>query len=168
MAQDIINNSLHVNGALSCREFNAPPGSISDSDIEAAAAIDATKLIHQFPLHVAQVGTVTAVTTLLHVAQGDGEIVSIEAVTPTVATGADRTVTIDLQKSTGGGAFATVLTTTLVLDNTNTARVAEAGTINTPDYVDGDVFQLVVTVAGAAGSQASGLLVTVTVRENPQ
>jgi hypothetical protein len=170
MAQDLINNDLHVNGALSCKTFTLPAASVTNASVAGGAAIDATKLVHQFPLYVQQSpgSAVVAATTLLHIARAAGSIVAIEAMTTTPATGADRTVTIDLQKSTGGGAFASALTTTIVLDDDTTARTPVAGTVASPSLVDGDQLQLVVTVAGAAGAQADGLLVTVTVREEPQ
>lgn len=168
MAQDVINNDLHVNGGLSSKTFNPPAGSITNAAILAAAGIDATKVVHQFPLSHQQSGTVAAATEYIHIARAAGTLVAIEAMVATVATGADRTATIDLLKSTGGGAFASVLTATLVLDNTNVAMTLESGTINTTTYIDGDVFKLTVAVAGAAGDQAAGLLCVVTFRESPQ
>jgi hypothetical protein len=170
MAQDLINNDLHINGTLSCKAFNSPPGSITDDDIEGAAGIDATKVVHQFPLFVSQApGTaVVAATTHLHILRATGTVVAIEAMTPTPATGADRTVSIDLQKSTAGGAFATILTAPIALNNATTARTAVTGTLANDAVVDGDILELVVTVAGALANQAQGLLVTVTLRENPQ
>ena len=170
MAQDLINNSLHVNGTLSAKLFTPPDGSISNDAIAGAAGIEATKVVHQWTLPVRQSpGTaVVAATDLLHIARFAGEIVAIEAATATVATGADRTVTIDLQKSSSGGAFASVLTGGIVLDDGSTNRVPVAGTINSPDFVDGDLLQVVVAVAGSAGAQAQGLLVSVTLREHPQ
>lgn len=170
MAQDLFNNDVHVNGALSCKSFNAPAGSITASDIQAAAGIEATKVIHQFALHVAQApGTaIVAATTLLHTLHADAELVAIEAMTPTPATGTDRTVSIDLQKGNMGGSFATVLTAPILLDDDTTARTPVVGAIASPTLTDGDSLQVVVTVAGSNANQAQGLLVTVTLREEPQ
>lgn len=164
-------NDVHVRGRLIASSFTPPASSIGNTAVQTGSPIDAEKLEHQYPIRsnlFAPGTTVTAVTELIHIARAAGSVQAIEAVTTTVATGADRTVTIDLQKSTAGGAFATVLSSTIVLDNTSVVRVAEAGVVDTSgDYIDGDVFQVVVTVAGAAGNQAAGLLVTTTFREQP-
>jgi hypothetical protein len=170
MAQDLINNDLHVAGHLSCKTFTLPAACVSNATIAGAAGIEATKVVHQFPLYVQQApGTaVVSATTLIHIARAVGTVVSIEAITTTPTTGGDRTVSIDLQKSTGGGSFATILSAPISLTNATTARTVVSATISNPSLVDGDLLQVVVTVAGAAGSQAQGLLVTVTLREEPQ
>ena len=170
MAQDLINNDLHVNGTLSAKLFTAPSGSITNTHVSASADIDATKLEHQFPLDYKQLpGTaVVADTQDLHIVHGaTGSIVSFRAaITGTIATGADRTVNVDLQKSTGGGAFATILSATLLFNNADVLRTAESATILTPGLVVGDILRVVVTVAGAAGNQALGLIATATIRED--
>jgi hypothetical protein len=170
MSTSVFNQDLHVNATLSAKTFNPPTSCITNAAIQSNAGISASKVVHQFPLYVNQApGTaVVADTSLIHVARASGTLLSFEAATPTIATGADRTVTIDLQKSTAGGAFATVLSGTIVLDDDSVARVAEAGTFSSTSYVVGDLFQVVVTVAGAAGNQAQGLIVTLWTTENPQ
>jgi len=170
MAQDLINNDMYVNGAFGAKVLIPPPGCITDTAVQAQAGIDATKLIHQFPLRYSQApGTaVIAETTHLHITRATGTVVSIEAMTPTPATGADRTVSIDLQKSTAGGAFASILSAPITLNNSTTARAVVTVTIANTALVDGYFLELVVTVAGAVGNQAQGLLVTVTLRESPQ
>jgi hypothetical protein len=170
MAQDLIQNDLHVAGHLSCKTFTLPAACVGNATIAGAAGIEATKVVHQFPLHIQQSpgSAVVSATTLLHILRAIGSVVSFEASTTTAATGGDRTVSIDLQKSTGGGAFATILSSPISLTNATTARTVVSGTVSNPSLVDGDLLQVVVTVAGAAGSQAQGLLVTVTLREEPQ
>jgi hypothetical protein len=147
-----------------------PSGVITNAHVAAGAAIAATKLQHQFPIHLSTAGgtAVTAVTNIVHIARGAGTVVSVEAALATVptGTGTDKTVTIDVQKSTGGAAFATLLSSTIVLDSGNTDRVAEAGTLAaTPTYADGDLIQIVVTVSGSTGTQGTGLIVTAFVQE---
>lgn len=89
------------------------------------------------------------------------------AITEVIATGADRTVTIDLQKSTGGGAFASVLSSTLVFNSSSTLRLASLAALNTTTFIAGDLFKLTVTVAGAAGAQAQGLTIHLAAYEAP-
>lgn len=145
-----------------------PDGAIGNADIEAGAAIAATKLQHQFPLHLSVSGTVAAVTNIVHVARGAGTLVSVEAVAATVptGTGCDYTVTCDVKKSTAGGAFATMLTTTAVIDDGETDLTPVAAVVSGSNtYVDGDLLEIVVTVAGSVGTQATGLCVTAFVYE---
>ncbi len=171
MAQDLINNDFHVNGTLTAKLFSAPNGSITNAAIAASAGVAATKLEHQFAKDVTQApgSAVVAATTLVHTVRGvTGEVVAIEAITTTPATGADRTVTIDLQKGNASTAFATIMASTIVLNNGTAARTPVSGTISAPDIADGDTLQVVVTVAGAAGAQAQGLLITLTLREDAQ
>lgn len=113
--------------------------------------------------------TVAALTTDVHIVKGTtATVVGLEAaICGTIATGADRTVTIDLHKSTGAGAFATVLSSTIGFTDASVLRTAVAAVINatTGALVDGDILRIIVTVAGSAGNQALGLVVTMTMEE---
>ena len=112
---------------------------------------------------------VTALTKWVHIVRGaTGTVVSVEAAIAVVATGADRTITVDLHKSTGAGAFATILSATIGFTNASAVRTMVAGTISTATLADGDILAVVVTVAGAGGNQATGLTVTVNLGEDPQ
>lgn len=164
-----LEEDLHINGTLSARTNVLSDGCVDNDAIIAGQNISADKFERKFSLHYQQApgSAVVAATVDLHIARASGTVVAIEAaITGTIATGADRTVTIDLLKSTGGAAFASILTAALVLDNTNVLRTLEAGTINTGTFIDGDLLRLTVAVAGAAGNQADGLICTITVREN--
>lgn len=146
-----------------------PNGGITNPMIATAAGIEATKLEHQYSFgHYQTTGTaVVAAVQDFFIARSTGTIVQFEAaVTGAIATGGDRTVTCDLQKSTAAGAFATVLSSTIVLDNTSVLRTLEAGTISGTTFIDGDILRFVITVAGAAGNQAQGVIVTATIRED--
>ena len=111
---------------------------------------------------------VTAITRLLHISAVTGAVIGLKAAVMTAATGADRTVTVDLHKSTGGGAFATVLTTTILLNNASVARVAQNAVVNATliSLVAGDILEVVVTVAGSANDQAKGLVISAVIDEN--
>jgi hypothetical protein len=174
MAQDIIAGDLRVHGNISCNTFSPPAGSINNQAILGDAQIAAEKLQQQgngIWTAVELFGPLTAVTALtktLGMAYAPGTLVDLDAWIEVVATGADRTVTVDLHKSTGGGAYSTVLSGTIGFRNVSTVRVAVGATISTPAYVAGDIFRLVVTVAGSAGAQATGLTVRLTAREDSQ
>jgi hypothetical protein len=135
---------------------------VSDSHISGTAAIATRKMLHRYRVDYSQ-ATGTAVVTLasyaLCICKGTGTVRSFEAaIIGAIATGADRTVTIDLHKSTGAGAFATILSATVVFTNVSTIRVVSTATISDTALADGDMLYLTVTVAGAAGAQAQGLV----------
>lgn len=166
-------SDVFVGGRLIALQFTPPTGSITNAAITGSAGnyVDASKLVHRFDLGYAQVpGTaVVAETRDLRIIRGlTGTISSVEAsVTGAIATGGDRTVTVDLQKSTGAGAFATVLSGVITLNSSSTLRAVSTATISSASVVDGDILRIVIAVAGAAGSQAQGLCVSVTLQEDP-
>lgn len=170
MAQDIVNNDLHVNGHLTARTMDIPAGSITNDDVSASAAIAATKLEHQHVLNYAQAnGTaVVADTRGLFICRGaSGLLVQLDAlITGAIATGGDRTVTVDLKKGSAGSAYATVLNTPLQFNNGHALRTVVQAVITTTALAAGESLIVEVTVAGAAGNQAQGLLVTLTLRES--
>ena len=79
--------------------------------------IDAVKLEGEHNFTLSQTGDVVAATEYLRVVFGaTGVVIAMEAaITEAVATGPDRTVTVDLLKSSGGGAFASILAAPLVI-----------------------------------------------------
>lgn len=169
MAQDLINNDLYVNGSFAAKTMTLPAGVVNNSQVQAAAGINSTKLQHRHCIdHYQQTGVaVVTANQLMHIVKGvNSAMYSIRAIVDTIATGADRTVTIDLQKSTGAGAFATILAATIVFNNVSTARTVSNGAFSSTTLVAGDILKLTVTVAGAAGAQALGLLVTVELDED--
>lgn len=111
--------------------------------------------------------TITALTKEVYVVKGaNGTLLGFTAaIIGTIATGADRTVTVDLHKSTGAAAFATVLSATIGFTNASVLRTAASGTFSSTSLVAGDLLRVVVTVAGAAGNQALGLVCSLQLRE---
>ena len=174
-SQNRTEGSLHVAGQLSCQTFTPPAGSVVNASIAAGSAgsyIERSKGVQGHAITNELFGPTTAVTAVTrwwHTVRGaTGTVVSVEAAIAVVATGADRTITVDLHKSTGAGAFATILSATAGFTNASAVRTPVAGTISTASLVDGDILAIVVTVAGAAGNQATGLTVTVNIGEDPQ
>jgi hypothetical protein len=131
--------------------------------------LDHTKALHEKSFVHSQTSTITAATAYIHAIKGtSGTIRNVRArIEEAVATGADRTVTIDVQKSTGGGAYATVLSATIVFNNVSSLRTFSAATISSSSLTADDVLKITVAVAGAAGAQATGLIVEVIVSEHP-
>lgn len=141
---------------------------IVDADVSGTANILDTKHRGKFSKVYSQTGTVGNTTQYLHTVIGaTGVVRKFSAmITETVATGADRTVTIDLQKSSGGGAFATILSGTIGFTNGSTALIASNATISSGALAAGDVLKTTVVVAGSAGAQALGLLIDLRVGED--
>jgi hypothetical protein len=131
--------------------------------------LPASLLQRMFNLLLSQTGTVVAATEYKRIVRGaTATLLAVQAtITETIATGSDRTVTIDVKKSTGGGAFASVLGSPIVLDHTATLRAVTTASISSAGFVTGDILQVTVTVAGSAGNQALGLSVNVDLAEDP-
>lgn len=150
-------------------DINYPAGSITNAAVSASAEIDATKLVHMVNVGTELFGpatTVTALTKLAYVAKGDGTLSVARGFVITPANDVSRTVTVTLQKSTGGGAFATVFSADIGFTNGSTARTLVSGTFSSTSYVAGDIFQWVVAVAGGSGTQAAGLFAEFTAYES--
>lgn len=170
----IINDLLEARAGLSVsgNTLVLPDSSLTNTNWSSAAAnrLESAKAVHTQVESVElfeQATPVIAVERLLFIANGAGTFDKLEAAVVTIATGGDRTVNIDLQKSTGGGAFATVLTGTLEFDSADVNLTPTTATFTTTAYSSSDIFKLVITVAGAAGNQALGLIVSTTKSENP-
>lgn len=137
-----------------------PSGSVTNSNVLASTGIDASKLDHNRVIANELYGpavTIAALTKSLYCAQGAGTILGFDAWIEVVASDVSRTVNVDLQKSTAGGAWTTVMSSPVAITSSTTVRTLVAGTVSTPTYIAGDMFRAVVTVAGASGTQATGL-----------
>jgi hypothetical protein len=165
-------NSTHIAGSLTAESITLPASTVTNTSVLAGAGISATKLEHQFPIvYQQQPGTnVAAATQDVHVVYGaTGDVVAIHAALNGVIPSGDRTAVIDVHKSTGGGAFATILSSTVTLDSANTIRVVEAGTLAAgAACVVGDILRVIITVAGSSGTNPQGLVVRLVMREDAQ
>lgn len=142
---------------------------LSDDDFLASADIAGDKLICRRSADEELFGpatTVTALTKWLHIAKSAGTSIGFEAAIAVLPTG-DRDIDVDIQKSTGGGAFATIVSATLNFSSGSTVRVPSQADINSSAIADGDIFQVVVTLGGSTGNYPQGLTVTFTYDEEP-
>lgn len=169
-----LDGPLIVNGDISSAggRINITVGSVGDVSVSSdpTQRISADKVTHQFLIckeAVDPATAITAVTKFLGQFNAAGVIDNIDATIFVQATGSDRTVSVDIQKSTGGGAFATILTAPIAITHTTTILTALAASLASASVVAGDILQLVATVAGSAGAQAQGLGITITARQQP-
>lgn len=151
--------------------IDMPTGGITNTMIKAAAGINASKIVRHQSIDNELFGpatTVTALTKDVHIVRGaTGTLVGFQAaINGAIATGADRTVTVELLKSTGGGSFSTVLSGTIDFTDASVLRTAVSAVISNTSLVAGDLLRITVAVAGAADNQAIGLLTTVTLEES--
>lgn len=149
---------------------NATIFDLGSANFSTADPLVTSKQNHRYRENFSQATGTAVVDGIYHfnIGRTTGVFKAFEAaITGAVATGADRTVTIDLKKSTGAGAFASILSATVVFNNVSTLRVVSAATLSDTAIANDDMFQVTVTVAGAAGNQAQGLLITATYEENP-
>lgn len=153
--------------SLFCNSLAVGTASITDAMIAAAGGgtfISPTKLKPRVPLGAANAaGTLSTSTARVFSAYASGTIQQIYCSLDTVPT-STNTVTIDVKKSTAGGAYATILSSTVVFNNASTARTVVAATISSASFVVGDIFQVTWTVVG---SSAADLLVTLHGDVNP-
>lgn len=174
MPQSQIDGDLYVGGGLVAQSFTAPAASIGNTAIAAFAGISASKLEHQSTSLggcwelFGPLAAITALTQTLGAAYAAGTIVAFQAWIEVDTTGADRTVTVDLQKSTGAGAYTTILSATIGFADGETVRTLKSATLSAAAYVAGDILRAIVTVAGAAGAQATGLSIRLITREAAQ
>ena len=161
--------NIVVGGTLSARNITYPVNQITDAAIKAAANIDATKLIHQHAIRYAVAGgtTVAAVSVPVHTFRSAADIVAVEVVPITAPTGGDLAYSVDVQLGNQSTAFATILTAEIDIDSTVSDREVVSGTLSTVAGADGDTLQVVIATSGSTGTQGSGCLVTIWVREQP-
>lgn len=149
-----------------------PNAGLTNDDIAPQAGIQASKL-ERYPaateeLFAAATTVVALASRMLATIRGaTGTVIGFESAIVTKATGADRTIAVDLQKSTGGGAFASICSVTCNFTNSSANLTPVAAVLSSTTLVDGDILRAVVTVAGSAGAQALGLHCTLHWKEDP-
>lgn len=150
--------------------FSFPNGSVNDASIANGAGIQAQKLIHTEHCKLTQEGGTDVVDAdkMDYVARYTGLVNSVKLAVEVAPAGGDLTVTVDVLKSTGGGAFASILTAPEVVDSSNTDLVFVNVAISDTSIVAGDILKTTATVGGSTGTQAQGLVVDTVIFESAQ
>lgn len=167
MAQSIIDGDVIIQGNLSPGSITLPDSNIIDAMVSGSADIAATKVRHQFPvMYTVDTGTdVTTKTRVIHIAKADGDIAAVEVVCETAPTGGDKAFTVDIQKGNAGGAYATILSSVVTMNNSDADRTLNTATLSTTTYLDGDQFKVIITTSGSTGTQAKDVCVVLWLRE---
>jgi hypothetical protein len=149
-------------GTVTMRSVVLPDGCITNAKVVAGAGIVAEKLEHQHRKTFAQPNTTAAAETrAVHLVYGaTGNIVAFEAGSIAACTG-NATITVDLKKN-----GTSILTAPVTLDSANTARVAEAASVATPELADGDLLEVVVAVNAGTGALGTGVFAELVVHED--
>jgi hypothetical protein len=158
----VIDGGLVVNnGLVVTTSAILPANCITNTNIPAAAGVEASKLQHQYEPCYSQSGNAAAATVVLHIVKGaTATVQAVRAVSVAAATG-DSTATIDVKKN-----GTTIISAPIVLDSGNTAYVLEAGTLTVPAGVAGDVYTAVITISAGSGTLPTGLSVQLVIRED--
>ena len=127
-------------------------GCVSNSNVSASAGIVASKLEHQYQPIYAQESATTAASEVrtLFIARGAGSLTSFN-VGNIVACIGGATIVFDLKKN-----GTTVLSGTVTINNSHTARQQVAGTISSASFISGDVFELHITASAGGGTLGKG------------
>lgn len=165
---DVLMNDKVFNGKCSFgQSINFASASIPNSAIEASANIDASKLVvHRSATHeFANVNTNPAATThtVIHITNAKGKLLDFKAcwTGSTVASTNDE-VGVNLYRSAAGGAWATVLSDTVVV-STHSIRIPVTGSFANTTIADEDVFSVTCTVSSTVSGK--GLVATMTWEE---
>lgn len=154
----VINDNVHVDGNLSCLTFTV-----------ANNGIPSVCVVHEFPVWLSQKDGIDVADLIqaVHVARKNGTLVDFEVVPIVAPTGGNKAYTVDLQKGNQAGAFATVLSAPVTVDNSKANRQVLTATLSSTSYSDGDTLRIHFATSGTTGSQGQGVIATLRVRENP-
>lgn len=161
-----IDDNLTVKQRLSAKFFDPPAQCIDEAAIKSTAQIEATKLQHEHRAFYSEAVAITTTTKIipLHTATAAGTLAGLVAGNVVPNLGA-ATIVVDLKKNN-----VSVMSSTITLDNANTARVAEVGTLNPASvaYVAGDCFELHITATAGGGTVGLGFFAAANFHQRTQ
>lgn len=164
------NEDFLIRANLTAETITAQSGNFSSAWLTTLDQVDPVNNVFQFPVYYAQeIGSVVATATAdVFIATEVCNLASFKVFNSTAPTGGDKAFTVDLQKSTGGGAFATILSAVITRNSSDTDRTTETATISSAALIAGDVLRVVVTASGSTGTQGSGVTAQIMVEQNGQ
>ena len=165
MALSVLSGDLQINGNLYATGFTPPAASVADATISATAGIQATKVIHAFPIrHMTVAGTAVAnAVQPMHIvgAAAGATVYAFKCTLLVVPTSSD-TIVVDLKRSTGGGSFATILSSPITFNSSSTALTVVSAGLSTTALNQNDLLELAITGTNSTGQ---GLLAVISLRE---
>ena len=146
-----------------------PSNKIDDSAIPPGANINQTKLQSRARVLYSQIGAAdpTVGDFIVHRSYTPATVLAANVTPDAVPAGGTKTMVIDIKKSTGGGAWATILTGVTTLTTASTARTPVAISLSgTPTLIAGDLLRISITAGGSGGTGVQGFLVDIVLAEN--
>lgn len=140
-----------------------PAGCLGSSHLSSTERWTAAQCVHELARASARAlgSDITNSSELIHVARVSGNIGTVRVSVITAPAGGNQAFTVDLHKSTGGGAFASVLSSAYTVDNSKTNSTTYTISPSNPTYAAGDIFKVVWIVSGSTGNQAQGAIAEV-------
>jgi hypothetical protein len=157
---------IEIGGTVRAKLNRPSNGSVTASSLAGDAELPAGNLVSRTPKTSSQNGTAVAETIVVHDAFHDGQIQKFAVGSIGVAIGA-ATATIDLKKSTGGGAPVSILSAPIVLDSANASLVDESTTVTDTSYLAGDKLIRTISVAAGGGTLPTGVYSSLVTDEDP-
>lgn len=158
----IIDDDLIVRGRIQADDMTVPFNAVGDAEFNGDSPLTVDKQEHRVYRTFGQSHGTAAVAQrqVIHVANATGTL-EFFRVGLTVACIGDSTITINLLKN-----GVSVLSSTLVLDNTNTAFTGkEDGTFSSTTVAAGDVFEVQITVNAGTGTLGQGVFALLILKE---
>jgi hypothetical protein len=145
-----------------------PTGSLTSAMVASAANVAEAKLQHRVHIQYnTPDGTdITTLTTPVFLAYKGCTVLAVQALCIDNCAGGDKKFTVDVQKSTAGGAAASILTAALDFASKTDLTTYSATLSGTPTLVATDMLQVVTTVSGSTGDQGQGLIVDIVLKED--
>jgi len=138
-----------------------PDGSIIDADINASAAISASKCQRSVVVLVSQAGTAVTSTHLVHFCKGTTGTIKQVTVSNITACAGASVVTVDVKKNA-----VTILSAVQTLDSTTAAYSENIPTISVSSLADGNYLTVHITAtASGTDTLASGVMCQIEIDE---
>jgi hypothetical protein len=159
----LIDGDLTVRGTLNVGAITLPENTLrTSSQILAGINIPADKTEQRlFPAWSQPNSAATTETRTLFVARRAGTLNEVIAGSIAKAIG-DSTVTVDVKKN-----GTTVLAAVITLNNANTARIVESGSVSGGGtFAAGDWFEVVITISAGTGTLPTGVFCQLEIDQN--
>lgn len=153
-----ITGNVNIGGSVSVGSLSVRSGTLSVDRLAHRIASDYSQAI---------ASVVASETKVIRSSYATGSVKAFIVSVDTAPTGGDKAFTVDLQKSTGAGAYASVLSAVITINSSSTAKTAYSATISSASYSANDLFKVIVTTSGSTGTQGYGVQATAFFDENP-
>ena len=147
-----------------------PADTVGNDQMKTGSPLETDRTVHRHVIHYDQAdgADVAAAIVPIHTAAVAGTVSAVQVVCLDCPEGGDKHFTVDLAKCNAGTpAPASILTTAVDCAAATPDATVLEGDIDDEDLAAGDTLVVVIAVAGSTGNQGQGLVVTITVDEEP-